>query len=201
MPYAKFGSAGAGRWAHGIHGSRADFRAQHGSDGRAQRHIAGRRGIVTVPTSERVVDMARILGNLHTAAYQYIPALALPKGSQLNLRLNNPPSFRNPKSVLVVGLPAVEAAQFPPLRSLSTKEAMCLEKAPLVLPIDGAPLVFSTEIAHDFVLRIKDKSGSSRGPAGNARCGPRRICDRWSRAPERQPGFGRERDDSRRLGI
>jgi hypothetical protein len=108
-----------------------------------------------------VVDLARILGNLHTAAYQYIPALALPKGSQLNLRLNNPPSFRSPKSVLVVGLPAVEAAQLPPLRSVNPEQIFCLEKAPLVLPIDGAPLVFSTEIAHNFSLRIKGKGGSA----------------------------------------
>lgn len=107
-----------------------------------------------------VVDLARILGNLHTAAYQYIPALALPRGSQLNLKLNNPPSFRNPKSVLVVGLPAVEAAQLPPLRSANPDEILCLEKAPLVLPVEGAPLVYSTEIAHDFVLRIKGKGGS-----------------------------------------
>ena len=107
-----------------------------------------------------VVDLARILGNLHTAAYQYIPALALPKGSQLNLRLNNPPSFRNPKSVLVVGLPAVEAAQLPPLRAVNPDQIYCLEKAPLVLPIDGAPLVYSTEIAHNFVLRLKGKDGS-----------------------------------------
>jgi hypothetical protein len=107
-----------------------------------------------------VVDLARILGSLHTASYQYIPALALPKGSQLNLRLNNPPSFRNPKSVLVVGLPAVEAAQLPPLRAVSPEEVQCLEKTPLVLPVDGAPLVFSTEIAHDFVLRIMGKGGS-----------------------------------------
>lgn len=107
-----------------------------------------------------VVDLARIMGNLHTAAYQYIPALALPNGSQLNLRLNNPPSFRNPKSVLVVALPAVEAAQLPPLRAVNPEEVQCLEKAPLVLPVDGAPLVFSTEIAHDFVLRIMGKGGS-----------------------------------------
>ena len=108
-----------------------------------------------------VVDLARILGNLHTAAYQYIPALALPKGSQLNLRLNNPPSFRNPKSVLVVGLPAVEAAQLPPLRSVNPDEIRCLEKAPLILPVDGAPLVYSTDIAHDFALRIKEKNGAA----------------------------------------
>lgn len=107
-----------------------------------------------------VVDLARILGSLHTAAYQYIPALALPKGSQLNLRLNNPPSFRSPKSVLVVGLPAVEASQLPPLRAVDPDQVQCLEKAPLVLPVAGAPLAFSTEIAHDFVLRIKGKGGS-----------------------------------------
>ena len=51
-----------------------------------------------------VVDLVRILASTHTAQYQYIPALALPKGDKLNLRLNNPPSFRNPKSVIVVGL-------------------------------------------------------------------------------------------------
>src|ERR1700678_3503618 len=60
-----------------------------------------------------VVDVARILSNIHTAEYQYIPALALPKNDQLNLRLNNPPSFRNPKSVIGVGLPAGEGAQRP----------------------------------------------------------------------------------------
>ena len=108
-----------------------------------------------------VVDLARILSNLHTAAYQYIPALAVPNGSQLNLRLNNPPSFRTPKSVLVAGLPAVEAAQLPPLRAVNSEQVLCLEKSPLVLPIDGAPLVFSTAIAHDFALRVKKKDGNA----------------------------------------
>jgi hypothetical protein len=112
-----------------------------------------------------VVDLARILGNLHTASYQYIPALALPKGSQLNLRLNNPPSFRNPKSVLVVGLPAIEAAQLPPLHSVNPDQAYCLEKAPLILPVEGAPLVYSTALAHNFALRIQAKSGPIDLPA------------------------------------
>src|SRR5580698_7982515 len=107
-----------------------------------------------------IVDMARILGNLHTAEYQYIPALALPKQQQLNLRLNNPPSFRKPKSVIVVGLPAVEAAQLPPLRAVNAEEIFCLQKSPLVLPVEGAPLVFATDIAHDFVLHIESKSGA-----------------------------------------
>ena len=107
-----------------------------------------------------VIDIARILNSLHTAEYQYIPALALPKDDRLNLKLNNPPSFRNPKSVIVVGLPAVEAAQLPPLRPVDPKQVFCLEKSPLVLPTDGAPLVFSTNIAHDFTLHVEDKAGN-----------------------------------------
>jgi hypothetical protein len=107
-----------------------------------------------------IVDLARIMGNIHTAEYQYIPALALPKRQHLNLRLNNPPSFRKPKSVLVVGLPAVEAAQLPPLRAVNAEEVFCLQKSPLVLPVEGAPLAFATDIAHDFVLHVESKSGT-----------------------------------------
>jgi hypothetical protein len=105
-----------------------------------------------------VVDLAKIFGNLHTAAYQYIPALSVPKQQELNLKLNNPPSFRNPKSVLVVGLPAVEAAQLPPLRPVDPGQVFCLQKEPLILPVEGAPLVFSTDIAHDFSLHLQTKS-------------------------------------------
>jgi hypothetical protein len=115
-----------------------------------------------------IVDMARILNNIHTAEYQYIPALALPKQQQLNLRLNNPPSFRKPKSVLVVGLPAVEAVQLPPLRAVNAEEIFCLQKSPLVLPVEGAPLVFATGIAHDFVLHIESKSGAGMDLAAAA---------------------------------
>jgi hypothetical protein len=53
------------------------------------------------------VDTAKILASLHTAHFQYIPALALPTKDTLNLRLNVPPSFRDPKSVVVVALPPV----------------------------------------------------------------------------------------------
>ena len=63
-----------------------------------------------------VVDLAHMLGTLHTAEYQYIPALALPKREELNLKLNNPPSFRKPMSVLVIGLPIVAVAPLPALR-------------------------------------------------------------------------------------
>ena len=108
-----------------------------------------------------VVDVAKLMSSLHTASYQYIPALSVPQGAQVNLRLNNPPSFRKPMSVIVMGLPAVEAAQLPPLRSLNKDGVFCLQKAPLVLPVEGAPVVFSTGIAHDFVLRLQGKAGTA----------------------------------------
>src|SRR5271169_619045 len=101
-----------------------------------------------------VVDLARVLGNLHTASYVYIPALALPKGEQMNLRLNNPPSFRKPMSVIVIGLPAIEEARLPTLRAVNSGQILCLQKSSLVLPVQGAPLVFSSDIAHDFFLQI-----------------------------------------------
>ncbi len=107
-----------------------------------------------------VVDLARLLGNIHTAEFQYIPALAMPSREQLNLHLNNPPSFRNPKSVIVVGLPAVEAPQLPPLRNPNGEQVFCLQNPDLVVPVEGAPLVFSTEIAHNFVLSVPTKSGT-----------------------------------------
>jgi hypothetical protein len=108
-----------------------------------------------------IVDLARVMGNMRSASYQYIPALVLPKKDQLNLKLNNPPSFRKPMSVIVVGLPAVEAPQLPPLRTNDPKQMYCLQKSPLVLLVEGAPLVFSADIAHDFVFHVQGKSGGT----------------------------------------
>lgn len=119
------------------------------------------RGGYYSPYIGAVVDVARILSTTHTAQYQYIPALALPKQDELNLRLNNPPSFRNPKSVLVIGLPPVHPAPAPPLHTADANQLLCLDKPALVLPADGAPLVFATELAHDFVLHVEPKSGAS----------------------------------------
>ena len=109
-----------------------------------------------------IVDLARVMSNIRTASFQYIPALVSPKKEQMNLKLNNPPSFRKPMSVIVVGLPAVEAPQLPPLRTVDAKQLYCLQKSPLVLPVEGAPLAFSSDIAHNFVLRIQGKSGSAQ---------------------------------------
>ena len=108
-----------------------------------------------------IVDLARIMGNLHTATYQYIPALAMREHEHLNLKLNNPPSFHKPKSVLVVALPPVEAAQLPPIRAVDPKQVFCLQKPLLVLPVEGAPLVFSTGLAHDFAITVQNANGTS----------------------------------------
>ncbi len=117
------------------------------------------RGGYYSPYVGAVVDVARILSTAHTAQYQYIPALALPKQNELNLRLNNPPSFRNPKSVLVIGLPPVKPSPPPPLRAIDQAQIFCAGKPSLLLPADGAPLAFATELAHHFVLHVETKSG------------------------------------------
>jgi hypothetical protein len=105
------------------------------------------------------MDVAHIMVNFRTAEYQYLPALVLPKEDELTLRLNSAPSFHKPKSVLVAALPAVQAAQLPPVRPVDAKQVFCLQKPDLVLPVDGAPLVFATELAHAMALRLSDKSG------------------------------------------
>ena len=117
------------------------------------------RGGYYSPYIGAVVDVARILSTTHTAQYQYIPALALPKGNELNLRLNNPPSFRNPKSVIVIGLPPVRSFPPPPLRAVEPPQIFCAGKPEFVLPADNAPLVFATDLGHNLVLHIETKSG------------------------------------------
>lgn len=106
-----------------------------------------------------IVDLVRITSGLHTAKYQYIPAIAFPDGEALNLRLNTPPSFHDPKSVIVIGLPAIQAAVPPPLRATDPKEISCLLKPSVVLPVEGAPLVYSTVLAHDLVLHLNTPGG------------------------------------------
>ena len=108
-----------------------------------------------------ILDIAKILDSLHTAKFQYFPALASVQGRQVALTLNAPPSFHDPKSVLVVALPAVEAPQFPALHPVDPSEILCASKDHLVLPVEGAPVVFSTAYAHDALLHLTRKDGSS----------------------------------------
>lgn len=104
-----------------------------------------------------IVDTARILSSLHTAHFQYIPALAMPTKDTLNLRLNVPPSFRDPKSVVVIALPPVGPVKLPPLHPANPSEGFCAQKPSLVLPAEGAPLAFATQMAHDLYLHLETK--------------------------------------------
>jgi hypothetical protein len=104
-----------------------------------------------------VMDIARIMDYFHTAQYQYIPALARLQQDRMALLLNAPPSFHNPKSVLVVALPPVEPPSPPPLQAVNAKQTYCVGKPGLVLGVDGAPLVFSTDYAHGLELRVEAK--------------------------------------------
>jgi hypothetical protein len=106
-----------------------------------------------------VTDIARIMDLLHTAQYTYIPALARSRDDQMALLLNTAPSFHNPLSVLVTALPAVEPPQAPPLQPVDSKETYCAARTDLVLPVEGAPLVYSTGYAHDMALRVKTADG------------------------------------------
>ncbi len=111
------------------------------------------------PYISSVLDLARLFESFRTASFQYIPALATATGNQLALTLNTPPSFHEPKSVLVAALPAIEQAQPPPLHAVNPKDIYCARRDSLVLPVEGAPLVFSTEYAHDTTLRLTGQNG------------------------------------------
>jgi hypothetical protein len=101
-----------------------------------------------------IVDLVHIVSLLRTAQYQYIPGLAFPQGDTINLRLNAPPSFINPKTVIVVGLPAIQKAILPPLKPHNPDQVSCLLQPKMPLLLEGAPLVFSTSFAHDMILHL-----------------------------------------------
>ena len=107
------------------------------------------------------MDIARILDTMHTAQYQYIPALASEDDAAMHLKLNSPPSFHNPKSVLVIALPPVTAAVIPALHPVEAKQVFCIEREPMVLPVEGAPPAFATDYAHGLTLHITADSGKT----------------------------------------
>jgi len=79
-----------------------------------------------------LVDLVHLIGLMHTAQCCYIPALTLPDGSTLNTRLNVPPSFDNPKPVIVIALPPIRPSQVPDLRLDDEKRVFCLRDRALV---------------------------------------------------------------------
>jgi hypothetical protein len=115
------------------------------------------------------MDIARILDTMHTAQYQYIPALASEQDLAMHLKLNSPPSFHNPKSVLVIALPPVTAAVPPELHAVDQKQVYCAAREPLVLPVDGAPAAFATDYAHGLVLHLTSMNGAGEGSGDGAK--------------------------------
>ncbi len=117
------------------------------------------RGGYYSPYVGAIVDSVRLMATLYTATYQYIPALSSPQKDELNLKLNAPPSFRNPKSVIVIGLPSIGISPIPVLHPVDPKRVLCLQQSPFVLPVEGAPLMFSTGMGHDFTVQLESKTG------------------------------------------
>lgn len=129
-------------------------------------------------------DLARMLGAFQSAQLQFIPALNVQHGTRTDLLLNTVPSFRKPQSVLVVALPTVTPPARPPLEA-GTTGASCLTRPDLVLPVSGAPLVFSTDYARDMRLRVVTRAGSVDVPVtADAARGGFVVGDRGDLVPE-----------------
>ncbi|MGF7148985.1 hypothetical protein FHS96_002627 [Sphingomonas zeicaulis] len=104
-------------------------------------------------------DLAKIFGAFNSPQFDYLPALGLQRDDKVSLMLNSAPSFTAPKSVLVVAMPTVEADQPPPLRN-GADGAICATRPGLVLPVEGAPLIYSTGYARDATLQLTAANGS-----------------------------------------
>jgi len=103
-------------------------------------------------------DIARIFGAFNNPSFNYLPTLSVRNDDTMSLLLNAAPSFQKPKSVMVTALPAIEADIPPQLRS-TAKGPVCAAQAGAVLPVEGAPLVFSTQLAHAVQVRLTSASG------------------------------------------
>jgi len=111
------------------------------------------------PYIAAIRDVVGILSSLHTAKYQYLPALATVDGDGMGLVLNAAPSFHNPKSVLVAALPIIAPTHIPPLQIPDTDPSICLQDPRPLLPIAGAPLIYATRYAHDLSLHVQLPQG------------------------------------------
>jgi hypothetical protein len=105
-----------------------------------------------------VRDIAKIFGAFSSPQFNYLPTLSVRKADGMSLLLNAAPSFQKPKSVMVVAMPSIEADSPPRLRR-SGDAPICVARAGTVLPVEGAPLIFSTGYARDVKLSLKAASG------------------------------------------
>jgi hypothetical protein len=107
-----------------------------------------------------VRDIAKIFGAFSSPQFDYLPTLSVRKPEGMSLLLNAAPSFQKPKSVMVVAMPAIEADRPPRLRRAG-EAPVCVARAGTVLPVEGAPLIFSTTYARDVKLALKAASGET----------------------------------------
>ena len=140
-----------------------------------------------------IVDVAKEMENLRTAQYQYIPALALPQKEQLNLKLNNPPSFHKPQSVLVVALPPVKKVPPPTPAPVDPKQVYCVQNPSLALAVDKAPLIFATELAHDLEAPRREQIRLQGRCPGEGRSVTRRLRNRWEHSEVGGARYGGKR--------
>jgi hypothetical protein len=106
-----------------------------------------------------VRDIFRLFGAFQSSQLQYIPALAQMSDGQITVLLNTPVSFAKPTSVMVLGMPAIEAPKPPPLRR-ATPDAMLCARTGSVLPVEGAPLIYATGYAHEMALQLTRADGT-----------------------------------------
>ncbi|ABQ67412.1 hypothetical protein Swit_1046 [Rhizorhabdus wittichii RW1] len=98
-------------------------------------------------------DIARVFGAFSNPQLDYLPSLSLRHGEGVSLLLNAAPSFDKPRSVLVTAMPAIEANSPPRLRA-AVDGPLCGARPGLVLPVDGAPLIYATDYLHGATLRL-----------------------------------------------
>lgn len=108
-----------------------------------------------------VRDLAKVFGAFSNPQFNYLPTLSELHGPTASLKLNTAPSFNKPKSVMVMAMPAIGADSPPQLRN-PTKGPICARDNNLVLPVEGAPLVFATGYAHDMAVKVTAPDGSTR---------------------------------------
>lgn len=105
-------------------------------------------------------DLARVFGAFSNPQFNYLPTLSVLHGETTSLRLNTAPSFTKPKSVMVMAMPAIGADSPPQLRG-STTGPLCARGGDMVLPVEGAPLVFATGYAHAMMARTTLPDGKT----------------------------------------
>ncbi len=146
-----------------------------------------------------VRDIARLFGAFSNPQFRYLPALGLRGGDRLSLLLDTAPSFAKPRSVIVAPMPAIGGDSPPRLRAASDAP-LCGADPALTLPVEGAPLIYSTDFAREMALvaggqRVAVRARTDRGgyvvaaPLTGTGTVEGRIDGHWGFEPLTGPAF------------